>query len=349
MVGAREAAHGGAALPRFQAFVSVPPRFRVVARASLGVLLGLCAVGCAVSSPAAERDPRADMRAFVHGIGSYARQSDPQFIVIPQNGQELLTADGDPQGPKAPEYVAVIDGVGREDLFYGFEADDVATSAVEREYLLGFLAAAASWDLVVLVTDYCATETSVDDSYQQNASSGFLSFAADSRELDRIPSYPAQPPTVHTGDVSSLAEARNFLYLLNPAFPSKAEYLAALGATNHDVLIVDAFYDENPLSVDDVEVLSRKANGGRRLVISYLSIGEAEDYRYYWQDEWAASPPPWLEAENPDWPGNYTVRYWVDEWQRIIYGTPDSYLDMTLSAGFDGVYLDIVDAFERFE
>jgi cysteinyl-tRNA synthetase len=51
---------------------------------------------------------------------------------------------------------------------------------------------------------------------------------------------------------------------------------------------------------------------------------------------------PWLGPSNPDWPGNYKVRYWNPAWQRIVY----DYLDKTLAAGYDGVYLDIVDAYE---
>ena len=80
-----------------------------------------------------------------------------------------------------------------------------------------------------------------------------------------------------------------------------------------------------------------------------MSIGEAEDYRYYWREDWVAEPPSWLADENPDWPGNYKVRYWDTDWQSIIYGTGDSYLGQILAAGFDGVYLDIIDAFEYFE
>ncbi|TAN37800.1 MAG: hypothetical protein EPN23_04615 [Verrucomicrobia bacterium] len=43
---------------------------------------------------------------------------------------------------------------------------------------------------------------------------------------------------------------------------------------------------------------------------AYLSIGEAGDYRGYWEKEWSAQPPTWLGAENPDWKGNFKVRYW---------------------------------------
>lgn len=35
-------------------------------------------------------------------------------------------------------------------------------------------------------------------------------------------------------------------------------------------------------------------------------------------------------------------------WQAIIYGNDNSYLKKIIDAGFDGVYLDIIDAFEYF-
>ena len=56
--------------------------------------------------------------------------------------------------------------------------------------------------------------------------------------------------------------------------------------------------------------------------------------------------PPWLGRSNPDWLDNYKVRFWDPGWQKIIYGTPDSYLDKIIADGYDGVYLDIIDAYE---
>jgi cysteinyl-tRNA synthetase len=56
-----------------------------------------------------------------------------------------------------------------------------------------------------------------------------------------------------------------------------------------------------------------------------------------------------MAEENPEWEGNYKVKYWEKEWQDIIFGNEDSYLQKILDAGFDGVYLDIIDAFEYFE
>ena len=41
--------------------------------------------------------------------------------------------------------------------------------------------------------------------------------------------------------------------------------------------------------------------------------------------------------------------YWTKSWRDILFGSKDSYLDKILNAGFDGVYLDVVDAYEYFE
>jgi cysteinyl-tRNA synthetase len=40
------------------------------------------------------------------------------------------------------------------------------------------------------------------------------------------------------------------------------------------------------------------------------------------------------------------VKYWDPGWQSLIFGSPNSYLDKIVEAGFDGVYLDIIDAYE---
>ena len=293
---------------------------------------------------------RQQMREFVQSISLYARGVKPGFLVIPQNGQELLTENGESGGPLVQAYLDAIDGVGREDLFYGFNQDNQPTPASDREYMLGFLGRALSSGKRVLVTDYCWTPTRIDDSYSQNSARGFISFAADHRDLDNIPPYPAVPFSVNGDSVTSLAAARNFLYLINPdSFLGRTAFLNAIRATNYDLLIVDLFWGAAALTAADVDTLKLKNNGGQRLLIAYCSIGEAEDYRYYWQPEWAANPPSWLSEENPDWPGNYRVRYWDPAWQAIIFGNDQSYLKRILDAGFDGVYLDTIDTFEFFE
>lgn len=79
--------------------------------------------------------------------------------------------------------------------------------------------------------------------------------------------------------------------------------------------------------------------------LCYFSIGEAEDYRFYFDPAWKrpATRPSWFGRENPDWRGNFKVRYWSTAWRDAAL---KPYLQRIVAQGYDGVYLDIVDAFE---
>jgi cysteinyl-tRNA synthetase len=291
------------------------------------------------------------MRDFVIEISTYAKAMEPSFAVIPQNGIELVTLDGEHDGPLSSTYLEAIDGHGQEDLFYGYDRDDRASPSGETSYLRGFLDRSLSQGKLILVTDYCSTHGNMNDSYERNHAAGYVSFAAPSRELDRVPGYP-EPVFNENGDeITGLQQVKNFLYLINPGgFPTREALVQAIAATNYDLLIMDLYdADNQPFTPVDLSQMKIKANGGTRLVVAYMSIGEADDYRYYWESEWKKDPPSWMDGENPDWEGNYKVRYWEEEWQAIIYGSQDSYLGRILEAGFDGVYLDIIDAYEYYE
>lgn len=296
-------------------------------------------------------DFKQEMRDFVIGISEYARISKPGFIIIPQNGIELVTKNGGEDDSLNTAYLSAIDGNGQEDLFYGYDKDDKATYANDRTYLRNFLDKSKNAGKTILVTDYCSTHSNVDNSYYQNNSAGFISFAASHRELDNIPDYPSPIHNVNNSTITSLSQVKNFLYLINPQnFTSKTDFINAVTSTNYDLLIMDLYFDElTEFSTGEITLLKNKANGGKRLVISYMSIGEAENYRYYWQSGWKTGNPSWLDDENRNWEGNYKVWYWEPGWQDIIFGNDDSYLKKIIDAGFDGVYLDIIDAFEYFE
>lgn len=293
---------------------------------------------------------REEMRSFVGEISIYAKDVNSDFVIIPQNGIELVSINGEEDGAAANMYLSNIDAVGQEDLFYGYNNDNQKSPANESDYLVSFLNIARNSGKAVLVTDYCSDPSKMDDSYTLNNQRQYISYAAPDRELRVIPAYPPAPRDDNNLDISNINQATNFLYLINPEnFGSKLAFTDAVGNTNYDVILMDAFFDEQIWTAQEITALRTKANGGKRLVISYMSIGEAEDYRYYWQPGFRSNQPEWLSGPNPDWPGNYKVKYWLDSWKTFIYGNNEAYLDKLLEAGFDGAYLDIIDGYEYFE
>ena len=164
---------------------------------------------------------------------------------------------------------------------------------------------------------------------------------------------PAQPagstPAPAASSSPAWGQVNDFLYQL--------QYLdlKKVGATKFDLVITD--YAENghentQFTAQQIDAL-KHSPGGPKLVLAYMSIGEAETYRWYWKKSWDANldgkpdagAPSWLGTSNPQWLDNYKVRFWDPRWQRLIYGTPDSYLDKVIATGYDGVYLDIIDAY----
>ncbi len=119
--------------------------------------------------------------------------------------------------------------------------------------------------------------------------------------------------------------------------------LDKLSQLNYDLIIIDYSYDGSEAVELKSEEVNRLKESGKK-VFSYLSVGEAEDYRFYWRDSFKENPPSWLLNENPNWPGNYTVAFWDDGWQKIVF----EYINRIVKAGFDGICIDRVDVYKEF-
>ena len=202
-----------------------------------------------------------------------------------------------------------------------------------------------------MATDYCFDIEKIKDSKTKNKSYDFVPFAATERNLTVIPELIDTPDDIKNMDINDLGDANNFLFFLNYGnYKTKESVITAISESDYDVVIIDMFFnDGTPYSKSMIQQLKTKSNGAKRLVVAYMSIGEAENYRYYWNTNWNKEKPDWLDKENKNWRGNFKVKYWQSDWQDIIYGQNDSYLDRIVASGYDGVYLDIVDAFEYFE
>jgi cysteinyl-tRNA synthetase, unknown class len=277
------------------------------------------------------------MQEFVCDISNYSRGLDSDFIIIPQNGAELCFNYLDPNDGVNTEYFSCIDGVGIEELFY----DETYAPDEER---LGMLRKIGS-GIPVLVSDYVTNNNNIAQSQELNAEEGFLSFprANDNHEYSHIPS---EIQNENDLDIESLDDAQNYLYLISSdLFTSKTAMINAINETNYDLIIIDLFFDEVAFTTSEITSLKTKANGASRLVISYINVGAAENWRYYWEDNWRVHRPGWLKKKYDGYDDEIWVKFWKQEWRDIIYSNDNSYMKKIVQAGFDGAYLDNVEGY----
>src|SRR5712672_3123768 len=77
--------------------------------------------------------------------------------------------------------------------------------------------------------------------------------------------------------------------------------VAEITRSNYDLIVIDYGFNEDNRGALPREALDKmrlKPDGTRRLILSYLSIGEAETYRYYWRPSWKQDPPEWLDRKS---------------------------------------------------
>jgi cysteinyl-tRNA synthetase, unknown class len=132
-----------------------------------------------------------------------------------------------------------------------------------------------------------------------------------------------------SADRSSLKGARSWSYQL-------AGDMSSTARSNADVAVVD------PDHTGDPKRLKRKANGGQRDVLAYISIGEVEQGRAYLKGK---SSRKWDTGKTDGWAGNTAAKYWDEEWKSIV----KQRVRKAIAAGYDGVYLDRVDTYERLK
>lgn len=277
------------------------------------------------------------MQDFIVGISKYARSQDADFIVIPQNGVELAFNSLDAESGVKGSFMDAIDGFGVEELFYNgaLAVDDYRLKMCQE----------IQKTKKVLVADYLNQLSDEADVIQRNLNEGFICFPRRSTNYDYF-EIPQDVINENSLDVNKLADAKNYLYLISSnLFTSKQEMLTRLATTNFDAIIIDAFFGEELWTAAEISQMKTKANGGKRLVLSYMSIGSAEKYRYYWKDDWKLHKPRWLKKAYEGYEDEIWVKFWKKEWQDIIFGNDNSYTKKIINAGFDGVYLDNVEAF----
>jgi cysteinyl-tRNA synthetase len=281
------------------------------------------------------KDPAVEMVTFIQEMKQYAINRNPDFLVIQQNAVSLCDDH--------PELFNIIDAISQEAVRFDGDATDdwndptgydwkneVSLVDYYLEYLEEYINAGVPVFNCEYALNYALT------AYSKSIARGFIPYVSQ-RSLARLTSTP--PPGYGTVSMD-LSSVKSFLYQLQELD------FKAVGETFFDLVIMDySLGGEEEGEYTAVQIDSvRQRSDGERIILSYMSIGEAEDYRFYWKDGWKPGKPSWLGPENPDWGGNYKVKFWEQGWQDIIF----SYTDRILDAGFDGVYLDIIDAYDYY-
>lgn len=291
------------------------------------------------NSPLLRKSNAERMQEFVIDLSAYARLTNPNFIVVPQNGVNLAYEKANPSGKLYKRYMDAIDGFGVEEIFY-FEkyAPDSARIATLREL--------SKWKKV-MASDFIGKDDTIKEAQLRNTQEGFIPYVRHAGNY-HYKEISKDILNENADDITNMSQIKNYLYLINPSeFETKEAFLKAVEATNYDLIVIDLYYDNTafPLTAYDVARLKKKANGGKRLALSYINVGAAENWRYYWQPEWKLGSPAFLKKKYQGYDNEFYVQYWDGEWRDIIFGNDDSYMRKILDAGFDGAYLDNMEAY----
>ncbi len=189
------------------------------------------------------------------------------------------------------------------------------------------------------------------------------------RDLWLVPDRGAPPDGGFEHDVKPPSPDQKTPAAQNPLSKVKLwgyqiQHLTASGAVSelvsskYDMLVLEPTRTDKHTSSFDTKAMvaklhaSQGKSGSPKIVVAYIDIGEAENWRYYWKSWWTepteddGGDPDFLITTDPDgWRGNYPVAYWDKRWKNIIIYNSDSMLQKAIDDGFDGIYMDWVEGY----
>jgi cysteinyl-tRNA synthetase len=163
--------------------------------------------------------------------------------------------------------------------------------------------------------------------------------------LSAAASVPAQAGT----RPMALGDVKTWMYQIQELEADRA--VGALARSPYDLLVVEPTATVKDSEAFDMRGMVAALHAGKpgRLVLAYLDVGEAEEYRTYWEKGWRpptrrrVGNPPFMLLPDPDgWAENYVVAYWDEQWQALMCREAGRLME----AGFDGLYLDWVEAYD---
>ncbi|GAV02695.1 hypothetical protein RvY_13229 [Ramazzottius varieornatus] len=82
-----------------------------------------------------------------------------------------------------------------------------------------------------------------------------------------------------------------------------------------------------------------------KTVLAYLSIGEAESFRSYWQSNWTVGSPSFIVRPDAILPEQYVTQFWQPEWQVSVL---DYYTTHIAPFNYSGLLIDYMQVYDQF-
>src|ERR1700722_20721002 len=87
---------------------------------------------------------------------------------------------------------------------------------------------------------------------------------------------------------TSLSEIRSWAFQLQNVDPVE------IRLSPYDLIVIDYGFDRRNATAfprEVVDLMRHRSDGRKRFILAYISIGEAENYPYYWPNHWPALRP----------------------------------------------------------
>ncbi len=138
----------------------------------------------------------------------------------------------------------------------------------------------------------------------------------------------------------------------NGSTPVDVANIASIAQSRYDVVTIDEVTTSSlatklpALPIVNSLHATAGADVSHKIVLAYIDLGEAENYRTYWQQSWTIGSPSFILGTDPNgFPNNFTVNYSDPGWKSVVFGSSGALIDQAIADGFDGVFLDNVGAY----
>lgn len=314
--------------------------------------------------PISLQNYRALMRDNLLMLIRYARQQNPDFKIIVHEGQDLLNKslweysregynrarispdaddkyflfhnrylDTEPEtNTDAYEYLHSIDAIAVNNIYCGVET--INPIALKHR-------------LVAISIEQCANQEALDNAtvaamVDKRSIYGFTDLSSAFKTIGNYNIINDSAKNIYT-----FSDAQNILILNDDSnYKNQQDLVDDLAKTNYDIIIIKPLFDYTQrFSVDNLRKLRFKKNGSKRLLIAEFNVSEAHPREYYWLDNWHIGSPDWLKRKSFSSRDGIIVKYWQNEWKKII----SRYFKDLLNEGFDGVFFTGVENYRYYE